>query len=78
MTASPLSIGTHAASIGRDPGTSGPALGRSGVVAHAVARPVVDGLDSAVCGQLVTVSAADDWSAAQAGTRCAECTRVAG
>ena len=78
MTARPLVIGTQVASIGRDPGASGPALGRSGDVAHAVDRPVVDGLDSAVCGQLVTVSAAEDWGTARTATRCAECTRVAG
>jgi hypothetical protein len=78
MTASPLVIGTHVPSIGRDPAACGPALGRSGDVAHAVARPVVDGLDSAVCGQLVTVSAAEDWITAQTAARCAECTRIAG
>jgi hypothetical protein len=78
MTARPLVIGSHVASIGRDPGASGPALGRSGDVTHAVARPVVDGLDSAVCGQLVTVTAAGDWGAAQLGTRCAECARITG
>jgi hypothetical protein len=78
MTASPLAIGTHIASIGRDPRAAGPALGRSGDVAHAVARPVVDGLDSSVCGQLVTVTAAEDWATAQRGTRCEECTRIAG
>jgi hypothetical protein len=59
-------------------GTSGPALGQPGDVAHAVARPVVDGLDPAACGRLVTVSAAEDWSTAQTASRCAECTRVAG
>jgi len=78
MTAGPLAIRTHTASIGRDPRAAGPALGRSGGVAHAVARPVVDGLDSAVCGQLVTVVAAEDWGTAQAATRCAECARIAG
>jgi hypothetical protein len=78
MTASPLVIGTHAASIGRDPRAAGPALNRSGDIAHAVARPVVDGLDSSVCGQLVTVTAAQDWATAQPGTRCEECTRIAG
>jgi hypothetical protein len=78
MTASPLAIGTRAASIGRDPRAAGPALGRSGDVAHAVDRPVVDGLDSAVCGQLVTVTAAADWLTARSGTRCEECTRITG
>ena len=78
MTARPLVIGTHVASIRRDPGASGPALGLSGDVAHAVPRPVVDGLDPAVFGRLVTVSAAEDRRTAQPATRCAECTRIAG
>jgi len=78
MTAVPLASGAHVASIGRDPRAAGPALGRSDDVAHAVARPVVDGLDSAVCGQLVTVTAAEDWGTSQAPTRCAECARIAG
>jgi hypothetical protein len=78
MTATPLVIGTPVPSVGRDPGTCGSALGRAGDVAHAVARPVVDGLDSAVCGQLVSASAAEDWRTAQTAARCAECTRIAG
>ena len=65
-------------STGRDPRAAGPALGRSGDVGHAVARPVVDGLDSSLCGSLVTVSAADDWATARTPHRCAECTRLAG
>jgi hypothetical protein len=77
MTAAPLVTSTPA-SVGRDPGAAGPALGRSGGLAHAVARPVVDGLDAAVCGQLVTVAAAEDWDAARTAGRCAECTRIAG
>jgi hypothetical protein len=74
MTATPILIG----STGRDPGAAGQALGRSGDVVHAVARPVVDGLDSSLCGQLVTVTAADDWATARTPDRCAECTRLAG
>ena len=77
MTVAPLVISTPA-SVGRDPGAAGPALGRSGDLAHAVARPVVDGLDSSLCGSLVTVRAADDWATAQTPHRCAECTRIAG
>ncbi|MGY1804336.1 hypothetical protein ACI78T_13750 [Blastococcus sp. SYSU D00922] len=74
MTATPILTG----STGRDPRAAGPALGRSGGTAHAVARPVVDGLDASLCGQLVTVSAAADWASAPASDRCAECTRLAG
>ena len=78
MTASPRVIGTPLASIGRDPRAAGPALGRSGDLGHAVARPVVDGLDASVCGQLVTVTAAEDWATAEGEARCEECTRIAG
>jgi len=39
---------------------------------------VVDGLDSAVCGQLVTVASAEDWTTARTGPRCEECARIAG
>jgi hypothetical protein len=78
MTARPSVIGTHGASIGRDPGAAGPALGHAGGIAHAVARPVVDGLDSSLCGQLVTVAAAENWATGPAAPRCEECARVAG
>ncbi|WP_116449889.1 hypothetical protein [Blastococcus litoris] len=74
MTASPLLAG----STGRDPRAARPALGRSGATAHAVARPVVDGLDASLCGQLVTVSASEDWATAWSGDRCEECARLAG
>lgn len=74
MTATPLLPG----STGRDPRAAGPALGRSEDTAHAVARPVVDGLDASLCGRLVTVSAGQDWATAPASDRCAECTRLVG
>lgn len=74
MTVTPTLTG----STGRDPRSAGPALGRQGDVAHAVARPVVDGLDASLCGRLVTVSAADDWATAATPDRCEECTRLAG
>lgn len=47
-------------------------------VAHAVSKPVVDGLEASVCGLLVTAVAAQDWPAARAGQRCPECSRIAG
>ena len=47
-------------------------------VAHAVSKPVVDGLEASVCGLLVTAVAAQDWSAARAVQRCPECSRIAG
>lgn len=45
---------------------------------HAVARPVVDGLESSVCGVLVTATAADDWLSVRNAPRCEECARIAG
>ena len=48
------------------------------VVAHAVAKPAVDGLESSVCGVLVTATAARDWPFAEDGARCEECARIAG
>ena len=45
---------------------------------HAVARPVVDGLDQSVCGVLVSVRAWQDWAAVSGAGRCEECTRIAG
>ena len=45
---------------------------------HAVAKPVVDGLESSVCGLLVTAAAADDWPTVRNTPRCEECSRIAG
>ena len=47
-------------------------------VAHAVARPVVDGLELSVCGVLVSADAGQDWVASPAAPRCPECSRIAG
>ena len=47
-------------------------------VAHAVARPVVDGLDSSVCGVLVAAAAATDWQDGRELPRCPECARIVG
>jgi hypothetical protein len=52
-------------------------LRRAGTVAHAVARPVVDGLAASVCGVLVTAIADMDWHDVGAVSRCAECQRIA-
>jgi hypothetical protein len=70
MTATLLTTSTHAASAAHLPG--------AGRLAHAVARPVVDGLDQSVCGVLVSVRAEQDWAALPGAGRCEECTRVAG
>lgn len=72
MTASLFAIGTDAAR---------PGVGRQDPfphLAHAVARPVVDGLDSSVCGVLVTATAGADWRDDRHVPRCAECARIAG
>lgn len=45
---------------------------------HAVARPVVDGLDQAVCGVLVVVRAEQDWGVEPGVDRCEECVRITG
>jgi hypothetical protein len=71
MTASLFVTGTRVAWTGRP-------VGEQGGGVHAVARPVVDGLDSSVCGELVTATAADDWLSVRNAPRCAECARIAG
>jgi hypothetical protein len=77
MTASLFVTGTPASSGRRDPGDDA-APDISAVVAHAVAKPTVDGLESSVCGVLVTATAARDWPFAADGVRCEECARIAG
>ncbi|WP_164700642.1 hypothetical protein [Modestobacter sp. KNN46-3] len=76
MTATISSIGTdltatHVASTAHDPRSSDQ-------VTHAVARPVVDGLDQSVCGVLVSAVATQDWLTFPGTDRCPECTRIAG
>jgi hypothetical protein len=73
MTASLFVTGTHAVGVGR-----GDDRRTSDGVAHAVAKPVVDGLDVSACGLLVTAVTAQDWAATRIAPRCAECTRIAG
>ncbi len=63
------------------PGRPGPgAAGADRVVgrAHAVSRPVVDGLAAAECGELVSAVADLAWHRVGEGARCPECTRIAG
>ncbi|MGY1723203.1 hypothetical protein [Blastococcus sp. SYSU DS0533] len=78
MTASLFVIGIRVGWIGPDvrPGDDG--FARAADVAHAVAKPVVDGLESSLCGQLVRATAAQDWSSQREAARCEECTRLAG
>lgn len=76
MTASLFVTGTPASGL-RDLG-SGAEARTEAVVAHAVAKPAVDGLESSVCGVLVTASASRDWPLAVDGARCEECARIAG
>jgi hypothetical protein len=78
MTTSLYVTGTHVASVEHDPLRDGRDLRRAGMLAHAVARPVVDGLASSVCGALVTAIADLDWHDMGAVSRCAECQRIAG
>ena len=77
MTISLFVTGTPATS-GRRNLPDVAASSTAAVVAHAVAKPVVDGLESSVCGVLVTATAARDWPCAADGARCEECARIAG
>jgi hypothetical protein len=74
MTASLFVTGTHVMWTGRDL-RDAETVGRE--LVHAVAKPVVDGLESSVCGLLVTATAGRDWSADPGTARCAECARIA-
>ncbi len=69
--------GTPAAVPGR-PGAGAVESDRVVGRAHAVSRPVVDGLASAECGELVTAVADLAWHRVGAGARCVECSRIAG
>jgi hypothetical protein len=77
MTSSLYVTGTHVASVEHDPLQDGRDLRRAVTMAHAVARPVVDGLAASVCGVLVTAIADVDWHALGGVSRCAECQRIA-
>jgi hypothetical protein len=77
MTGHLFATGRGVPPTGRDLRPDTHALGRVDDVAHAVARPVVDGLESSVCGVLVVATAGVDWPSTQA-RRCEECARIAG
>jgi hypothetical protein len=77
MTASLFVTGTSVLWTGRELGDH-PAPLDGEETTHAVAKPVVDGLESSVCGLLVTATAGRDWPTAPDAPRCAECARIAG
>jgi hypothetical protein len=79
MTASLFVTATPVLSVGRaGPEGDGHVVTAEVPVIHAVARPVVDGLESSVCGLLVTAIAARDWLTVRDASRCEECARIAG
>jgi hypothetical protein len=78
MTAGLYVTGTHVASVERTRLPDGGDDNGVGSTAHAVSRPVVDGLAASVCGMLVTAITAMDWADARAVPRCQECRRIAG
>jgi hypothetical protein len=78
MTGSLFATGSAVGSIEGERLGSRHAIGRAKDVAHAVARPVVDGLEASVCGVLVVAHSAADWPASGGGPQCQECARIAG
>jgi hypothetical protein len=76
MTASLFVTGTPIPASGRGDRTGDRTGDGPGSVAHAVARPAVDGLDSSVCGVLVTATTTRDWASAPDADRCPECARI--
>jgi hypothetical protein len=79
MTASLYVTGTHVASVEPDLRRDTARIGLlDGQLAHAVARPAVDGLEGSVCGLLVRAAAGLDWHDLGSAPRCAECERIAG
>jgi hypothetical protein len=78
MTASLFVSGTCVGWTGRSLRRGDDGADPRGEVAHAVARPVVDGLASSVCGLLVTAVADLDWATVGSTARCEECARVVG
>ena len=79
MTASLFATGTPVGPVQRSPRQDdGGAVPAGSETAHAVARPVVDGLESSICGLLGTAAAADDWLDPRTAPRCPECARIAG
>ena len=78
MTASLYATGTLVASVEHDPLCEGRTLNGVANLAHAVAKPVVDGLEQSVCGVLVTTIAHLDWQMVWGVPRCEECQRITG
>jgi hypothetical protein len=78
MTTSLYVTGTHVASVERDPLCDGRNINRVADLAHAVAKPAVDGLEESVCGVLVTAISDLDWQTVWGVPRCEECQRIAG
>ena len=78
MTADLYVIGTHVASMERTRLPDGGDENGVGSTAHAVSRPVVDGLAASVSGMLVIAITAMDWADARAVPRCQEYRRIAG
>ena len=78
MTASLYVTGTHVASVAPAPRRDGDELDGGARLAHAVARPVVDGLADQACGVLVTAIADLDWQMVWGVPRCEECERLVG
>jgi len=78
MTGSLFVTGTGVGPPGRHPRPDSHAVGLAADVAHAVAKPVVDGLESSACGVLVVAAADEDWPSTRAAQQCEECTRIAG
>lgn len=76
MAASLYVVGTQAGLSADHPLQDGAFHNRVASTAHAVARPVVDGLAASVCGVLVTAMPELEWRDAWAVPRCAECERV--
>jgi hypothetical protein len=73
-----LATGAHVASVALDPRSGEVDANRVVNIAHAVSRPAVDGLESSVCGVLVSANATLDWAAVPDAQKCGECRRVAG
>ena len=78
MTASLFVSSTPVVWVGHGARDDEGTLARNRGVAHAVWKPVVDGLEVSVCGLLVTAVATQDWPVARTTSRCVECSRIAG
>jgi hypothetical protein len=78
MAADLYVVGTPAAVPGRAGTRAEDAADRVLGRAHAVSRPVVDGLAAAECGALVTAVADLAWQRIGESARCPECRRIAG